>query len=170
MKTLQEKYNAIQENRFTKAQFLRDARMTFPGLITQFNGYEDTVRILRNKGIVTEVKDESPSYEPPVPVAEEDYYSIESVERGIRAELAAMGINPIMGVTLEEYEKAKALVLKNLKKDPNFYLHELSGEEHKEGGRPDGLTDVKDNADNQMVKAQLKEAVKKLIVKALNES
>ena len=169
MKTLQEKYNAIQENRFTKAQFVRDARMSFPGLITQFNGYGDTVQILKNRGIISEAKKESPVYEPPVPIVEEDYYSIESVERGIRTELASLGVNPIMGVTVEEYEKAKALVLKNLKKDPNFYLHAIAGEEHGEDHRPDGLGDVKDNADNQMVKAALKEHVKKLIKKALTD-
>ena len=46
MKTLQEKYNAILEGNFSKEQFLRDARLQLPNLITQYNGYEDTVQIL----------------------------------------------------------------------------------------------------------------------------
>lgn len=54
MKTLTEKYRAIQENRFTKAQFVRDARLAHPQIITQYNGYDDTVTILKNKGLISE--------------------------------------------------------------------------------------------------------------------
>lgn len=54
MKTLTEKYRAIQENRYTKAQFVRDARLEHPQLITQYNGYDDTVSILKNKGMISE--------------------------------------------------------------------------------------------------------------------
>jgi hypothetical protein len=54
MRTLQEKYNAIQEGAFTKEQFLRDARLQLPNLITQYNGYDDTVQILKNRGMISE--------------------------------------------------------------------------------------------------------------------
>ena len=43
MRTLQEKYNGINEGKFTKDQFLRDARMEQPSLVTQYNGYDDAV-------------------------------------------------------------------------------------------------------------------------------
>jgi hypothetical protein len=56
MRTLQEKYNAINEGTFTKDQFLRDARMQQPSLITQYNGYDDAVKILKNRGMIQEVK------------------------------------------------------------------------------------------------------------------
>jgi hypothetical protein len=56
MRTLQEKYNGINEGKFTKEQFLRDARMEQPNLVTRFNGYDDAVQILKNRGMIQEVK------------------------------------------------------------------------------------------------------------------
>jgi hypothetical protein len=56
MRTLQEKYNAIQEGKFSKEHFLAEARMQQPQLITRFNGYDDAVQILKNKGMIQEAK------------------------------------------------------------------------------------------------------------------
>ena len=56
MRTLQEKYNGINEGKFTKDQFLRDARMEQPSLVTQYNGYDDAVKILKNRGMIQEAK------------------------------------------------------------------------------------------------------------------
>jgi soluble cytochrome b562 len=56
MRTLQEKYNAINEGNFTKEQFLRDVRMAQPNLVTQYNGYDDAVQILKNRGMIQEAK------------------------------------------------------------------------------------------------------------------
>lgn len=57
MRTLQEKYNGINEGKFTKEQFLRDARMEQPNLVTQYNGYSDAVQILKNRGMIQENTD-----------------------------------------------------------------------------------------------------------------
>ena len=54
MRTLQEKYNGIQEGKFSKENFLADARKELPNLITRFNGYDDTVQILKNRGMIAE--------------------------------------------------------------------------------------------------------------------
>lgn len=54
MRTLQEKYNAILEGKFSKQQFVVEARMQHPNLITRFNGYNDTVQILKNRGMISE--------------------------------------------------------------------------------------------------------------------
>jgi hypothetical protein len=54
MRTLQEKYNGINEGKFSKDQFLRDARMEQPTLVTQYNGYDDAVQILKNRGMIQE--------------------------------------------------------------------------------------------------------------------
>ena len=56
MRTLQEKYNAIQEGKFSKEHFLAEARMQQPQLITRFNGYDDAVQILKNRGMIAEAK------------------------------------------------------------------------------------------------------------------
>jgi hypothetical protein len=58
MRTLQEKYNAIQEGSFSKDQFLRDARMQHPTLVTQYNGYDDAVKILKNRGMISEATEQ----------------------------------------------------------------------------------------------------------------
>lgn len=58
MRTLQEKYNAIQEGSFSKDQFLRDARMQHPTLVTQYNRYDDAVIILKNRGMIFETKEQ----------------------------------------------------------------------------------------------------------------
>jgi len=55
MRTLQEKYKAILEGTFSKEQFLRDARLQLPDLVTRFNGYEDAVQILKNRGMIQEI-------------------------------------------------------------------------------------------------------------------
>jgi len=56
MRTLQEKYNAIQEGKFSKDHFLAEARMQQPQLVTRFNGYDDAVQILKNKGMIVEAR------------------------------------------------------------------------------------------------------------------
>jgi hypothetical protein len=58
MRTLQEKYNAIQQGKFSKEHFLAEARMQQPQLITRFNGYDDAVQILKNRGMIVEAKKE----------------------------------------------------------------------------------------------------------------
>lgn len=54
MRTLQEKYNAIQQGKFSKDHFLAEARMQQPQLVTRFNGYDDAVQILKNRGMIKE--------------------------------------------------------------------------------------------------------------------
>ena len=67
MKTLQEKYNAVLEGSFPKSQFVRDAKMEVPRFISPYNGFEDTVQILKNKGMLIEAKEETPQYDKPAP-------------------------------------------------------------------------------------------------------
>jgi hypothetical protein len=57
MRTLQEKYNGIQEGKFSKDQFIVEARMQHPNLITRFNGYADAVSILKNRGMIQEAEE-----------------------------------------------------------------------------------------------------------------
>ena len=120
MKTLTEKYNAVLEGKFSKSQFVKDAKRELPKLISPYNGYQDTVQILKSKGMIFEaVKD---TY---VSSAELEYskikgidkFPIYDVERGIDYELEAAGFDSVSldGVTLEEKEKACKKVVKNTK-------------------------------------------------------
>lgn len=79
MRTLTEKYRAVLQESFTKAQFVRDARLAHPTLITQFNGFDDTVQILKNKGMISEAKDwmmgkDYPGYGQVVSIEKEDEF------------------------------------------------------------------------------------------------
>lgn len=177
MRTLQEKYNAIQEGKFSKEHFIVEARMQHPQIITRFNGYDDAVQILKNRGMISDVKIEEARltknnltdyrYKP---TNEMDKYPYEQILRGIRVELEVAGV---FGTpTAEEYAKALAKVSKNLAKDSIFYTNQLAGVNPKVDLH-DKMVDVtaKNTVDtfNGMKKAELKEGFKKLIKKVLSE-
>lgn len=177
MRTLQEKYNAIQEGKFSKEHFLAEARMQQPQIITRFNGYDDAVQILKNKGMIIEAKVEEArltknnltDYRYKA-TNEMDKYPYEQILRGIRVELEVAGV---FGTpTAEEYAKALAKVSKNLAKDSIFYTNQVAGVNPKVDLH-DKMVPVtaKNTVDtfNGMKKAELKEGFKKLIKKVLSE-
>lgn len=158
MKTLQEKYNAILEGNFSKAQFVRDARMELPNLITQFNGFKDTTAILKNRGMIFEAKKEkTKEYDQPTPG-----YSIEALERAVDYEIEGMGLQSQETISEKDYLKAKTKAEKNLDKNPNHYLNLISGESNKVD-KHDKYVEVKKNNHvdtfNGMKKAELKESI-----------
>ena len=53
-KTLQAQYNLIKEGKGDKAYFLKSAYRLFPDMLSQVNSFEDTTRILKNRGIISE--------------------------------------------------------------------------------------------------------------------
>lgn len=180
MRTLQEKYNAIQEGTFTKDQFLRDARLEQPNLVTRFNGYDDAVQILKNRGMISEGKVEE-AKQPKLtkkaladyrykPTNDLDKYPYEQILRGLRVELETM--NVVATPTAEEYTKALAKVLKNLEKDSIYYTNQVAGVKPTKK-RTDVMVDATPknevDKDNGLQKAQLKEAFKGLIKKILSE-
>ena len=136
MRTLQEKYNAIQEGKFSKEHFIVEARMQHPQIITRFNGYDDAVQILKNRGMISDVKIEEARLTKNnltdyrfKPTNEMDKYPYEQILRGIRVELETMGVQATP--TAEEYAKALAKVSKNLAKDSIFYTNQLAGNNKK---------------------------------------
>ena len=189
MRTLQEKYNGIQEGKFSKDQFLVEARQQLPNLITRYNGYDDAIQILKNRGMIQEAEfpkykaDKSPDYRYK-PSQTRDEYSSEQLRRGIRVELEAMKV--VDTPTAEEFAKAEAKVFKNLAKDPIFYTNQIAGINKKvdlhdkmtpvdqkqlfktsvaEKSKAEGNTDTF----NGLKKAELKEGFKRLIKKVLSE-
>jgi len=157
MRTIQEKYNAILEGKFSKAQFVKDAKRELSQFLSPYNGYEDTVSILKSKGIIYEAKkQEVPEYDKPAPG-----YSIETLERAVDYELEGMGLMSQETVSEEDYAKAKKKAEKNLEKDVNHYLHLLSGDS-KKVDKHDKYIEVKKNNHvdtfNGLKKAELKEA------------
>ena len=52
--TLQQQYNLIKEGRENKANFLKNAKFQFPNLFNAYTSYEDSVNVLKSKGLITE--------------------------------------------------------------------------------------------------------------------
>ena len=114
MKTLQEKYNAVLEGKFSKTQFVRDAKRELPQFISPYNGFKDSISILKRRGMLTEMKLTGVQvYDDRV----EPTYSLDTLERGIDYELEAMGLDssrPKENVSEKDLEKVK----KKVEKEP----------------------------------------------------
>ena len=60
MKSVKQQYIDLKEGKMTQAQFMRNVRMSLPEYITNVTSFSDTVKILRNKAILTEADIKSP--------------------------------------------------------------------------------------------------------------
>ena len=121
MSTATEKYKQVLENKMTKTGFINEMRREFPTFVSQFNGFEDTVRILKNRSIIFEEKEES--------IPSEDLFSPESITRGVNAELRALGLDPVEDRDVELRAKLRNKALRNLGKDPLHYLNKIVGKD-----------------------------------------
>jgi len=164
--TATEKYRAVNEGRMAKSEFVRQMRQQFPQFVSQYNGYEDTVQILKNRQMIFEAPVVNEAFENVKVYADRPAltYSLDVLERGIGYELQAAGIevHDKFNIKAEDLNKATAKAKANLDKDPNHYINLLSGESSKvnkhdkeeEVKRGEGKVDVF----NGMKKANLKEA------------
>ena len=150
MKTVTEKYRAIKSGQLTESEFVRQMRLTHPQHITQFNGFSDTVQILKNKGLLFE----------------EEYKTInvsdDAVRRGVDYELGALGVDPAGKVSSEDLDKAKKKAVSNIEKNPVHYYELLSNESSKVDKHDKMIPVKKDGAKdvhNGLKKADLKEEV-----------
>ena len=121
MRTLQEKYNGVLEGNFSKTQFRRDAAMELPQFVSNVNSFDDTVAILKNKGIVSEAKKQEPKYSTAKP---EDQVAPDVLDTGIKFELDKK--YGTLDVTPEQYEQCRAMAAKNLAKDVLYYVKQDS--------------------------------------------
>ena len=162
--TATEKFRAVQEGKMAKGEFVRQMRQQFPDFISQFNGFDDSVQILKNKGLVFEAKAEKK------PTKTKSYderpaltYSLDALDRGIRIELQAAGLMPHMNLNADDFFKAEKKAKDNLEKNPSHYIN-LVGNESDKVNKNDQMVpvDKKNNVDtfNGMKKATLKEAYK----------
>lgn len=110
-------YKALIEGRMSKSEFLRQARQGLPQYITNFTSFDDAVRILRQKSIISEEL---------VYANKADKFPLEAIQRGIRYELEAMGVVDSNSPTREEYKKARQRAIDNLCKDSLYYLNKVA--------------------------------------------
>ena len=121
MKNIQKQYTDLLEGKMSKQNFMRNVRMEFPQHVTNVSSFEDTVKILKGKRIISEaakpegVYGHNPNAEtPPAPGIDQlNYYQ---VYHGIQFELAQMP-----EITDENYIKARKKVVDTILKDPDAY-------------------------------------------------
>jgi len=162
--TATEKYRAVNEGSLSKKEFVRQMRQQYPMYISQFNGYNDTVQILKNKAMLFEASKpafaEAKVYDDRPALT----YSLDALDRGIRIELGVLKLDPASAsISREALDTATSKAKTNLEKDCNHYLNLMSGESNKvdkhdrdvEVKRGDKATDVF----NGLKKATLKEEI-----------
>lgn len=160
MKSISIQYQELKEGKINKHQFLRNARMMFPNFVTNHNSFEDSVKILTNKGLLNEgdavkgTPDKAPSYDYPTQPAK--YKKVVQEPEVDEQD----GIYPATTLTdIPKEEVSKPIKSKN---------------------RPDGLEPIKNkDTKNEMKKvgsinesaekSKLREAIKKIIRETLGE-
>lgn len=164
--TATEKYRAVNEGTMAKKEFVRQMRQEFPQYISQFNGFKDSVSILKNKGLIFETKPTGTEIYDERPAANID---LTRLERGIFYELQAAGLKPPFderNVTTDEYLKAAKKAKDNLIKHPNYYIDIVAGEstnvDKHDREVPVKRGELKKDLFNDLKKADLKEAKKML--------
>ena len=107
--TATEKYRAVLEGTLSKNEFVRQMRQSFPQFINQFNGFDDSVTIMKRNNLLFEVD---------TPVS--NNVSDDSLRRALDIEITALGHDPVTCDDAEVQEKAKSKAIANLKKDSPF--------------------------------------------------
>ena len=121
MKNIQKQFQDLLEGKMSKSNFMRNVRMQFPQYVSPVTSYDDSVKILKGKRIISEaakpegVYGHNPNAEtPPAPGIDQlNYYQ---VYHGIQYELAQMP-----EITDEAYIKARKKVVDTILKDPDAY-------------------------------------------------
>ena len=158
--TATEKYNAVNEGKMAKKEFVRQMRQAYPMYISNFDGFDSTVQILKTRNLLFEAKKPSTSKAKVYDEKPALTYSLDALDRGIRAEL---GDTTGKTVNAADYLAAETKAKSNLEKNPTHYLDLMSGESNKVD-KHDKEVEVKRGAAtvdtfNGMKKATLKEEV-----------
>jgi len=177
MKNIQKQFQDLLEGKMSKQNFMRNVRMEFPQYVSSVTSYDDSIKILKGKRILSEaaagVYGHNPNAEtPPAPGIDQlNYYQ---VYHGIQYELAKMP-----EITDEAYIKARKKVVDTILKDPDAYKElqlanfkavkamdqDLKMKEVKEDNKidkPNGMKvikkDIKGNTEDTLEKKEKKKA------------
>ena len=114
MKSIQNQYNDLKEGKMSEANFMRNLRMTIPQYVTNVTSFNDSVRILKNKGMLTEnvmdisVEEEitSPKIDAETPNDDAEFDAIlKQLEDEMAGEIAVK--SDVLDEPLEEINEAK---------------------------------------------------------------
>jgi hypothetical protein len=121
MKSIKQQYINLREGNMTQAQFMRNLRMTMPYLVTNVTSFNDSIKILKNKGILTE--------------ADMNMASVDPNE-------LRMGIQVEMEHTDDRREAAK-IAMDHLKENPKYYSDlKKSGVDKPQGLKPTSTSNI----------------------------
>ena len=127
MKTIQEHYLGLKEGKTSKQYFHKLARTLFPNLISNQNSFDDTVKILRNRGIITEATkaiEKKPSKEVmDVQAKQFNYQDPKNIDTVYGAEFLKGFYAEAKDPSNKEKtpDQIKEIVRKNLTKSPTYY-------------------------------------------------
>jgi len=85
MKSIANQYRDLKEGKMSQSNFMRNVRMMMPQYITNVTSFKDSVRILKNKGILSEVmdaKDEDEEFIDMIAKAEKEKEEEEAIKSG----------------------------------------------------------------------------------------
>ena len=128
--TTQDLYTKVVKGEITEQKFLyevrRDINLPF---ITRSNNFTDTVKILKNKGMISEKQTKLSSGKQEVEIISKTIDMVNPYEysKGMDIELGVE--NEAVGnvdITEDDVKKAQKKVLKNRTKDPNYYTKKTS--------------------------------------------
>ena len=126
--TVTEKYNAVLEGTMAKKEFVRQMRQQFPMFVSNFDGFDSTVQILQTRNMLFEASKTSTTKAKIYDEKPALTYSLDALDRGIRAEL---GEADAITVNAAEYLAAEKKAKANLEKNPTHYLDLMAGESNK---------------------------------------
>jgi len=115
MKNITAQYRDLLEGKMSQANFLTNVRRDFPHLVTNINSFQDTVKILKSKRILSEVEIKNPNNETPKEIGF-DHVNYYQLTKGTNYELEQMDV-----ISDENYVEARNKALDNIKKDPDAY-------------------------------------------------
>jgi hypothetical protein len=177
MKTLQEQFNLIQEGKGHKDVFLKSARRLFPEYVTNFATYGEATTILKQRGVISEIKVgggvvSKPAFDPFK--AFNSYVNEEyTVAGGVGPTYASQQENPIKApkpvgsINTKSVEKEVSKEVKDKRAELGFDKSNLDnidnvyGEEFLEGY----YAEMKDPKNVDKTIDQLKEIVRKNLAK-----
>jgi len=170
MKNIQAQYTDLLEGKMSQANFLRNVRMQFPQYVTNVSSFDDSIKILKGKRILSEAKKPEGVYghDPNAEVTlypNFDTVNYTQLIKGMKFELEQMD-----EITDANMLKAKKIALKKLTKDPMAY-RELVVANQKAVAEMDKTLKMKDVTKNDLVdKANGMKVIKKDAPAVANKS
>jgi len=117
MKSIKEQYISLKEGNMSQANFMRNIRMSLPQHITNTTSYTDSLKILRNKGILTEIDIYGIAGNPD---EEKEMKSMNVKNYNMDPEQLKRGIEVEMEHT-DDPEIAEKIAMDHLKENPEYY-------------------------------------------------